>query len=376
MINPETKELEHPERAENAARILDDYLTLKEDEKVLFLITEDEKDTDRELIGILKGELSKRGIDFSELIANNQTTQEEILLAAKECNLIWNSWSMEDTEESVSFDGITEFLEENDKRMAFCPGAQAEFLDEGGCLTENIETMQERLSRMESMLKDATGFKINSSYGTDLRMKLKKGDRKWYKDDGVIKDGSWDNLPGGEIFTTPDEESVEGVLVLPVLQDEVAIDQGVDEFVRLTFHKGQVVKIDGGASAEKLRTYLIENSANAKDFQNVVRIAEIAFGANSKAKTVVSDPEKGWQTPGRPTIETEKRLGTMHLALGGSGHGEEGTEGHSKSTENEVHLDFVIPRNGLTVEMFTTARDYEKQKNGRKLINQGSWNFY
>ncbi|OGZ34695.1 MAG: hypothetical protein A2Y98_02780 [Candidatus Portnoybacteria bacterium RBG_19FT_COMBO_36_7] len=359
-------------REKNACKMIEDFLLLKPKEKVLFLTDANPQNTDRELIETIKKQLSSKDVEFFELLADDRTTQEDILSNAKKCDLIWNSWSMEDTAEDVDFDKLTEFLEKTRKRMAWCPGVKAESLNEGGALTEEKTMMEFRLNKMAERLKDAVGFRITTEYGTDLKIKLYKGKRRWVKDSGVIEKGKWDNLPGGEIFTTPDEEKVDGVLVLPALQDEVSLDQGVDKFVRLTIKGGKIRKIDGGISAEKLRKYLEENSKKESDPESVIQCSEISFGANSKARTVPSNPTGGWKEIGRPTTETEKRLGTMHIAFGSSKHGEEGVEGHTKS---DVHLDFVLPRHSLTVEKFTTEKDYEKQKNGEKLMNHGSWNF-
>ncbi len=372
------------EREKNTDKMFDDFLQLKQGERVLFLIDNNPNNTDPKLIEMMKQRLEARNIEYDELVADEETTQRDIFKKAKKCDLIWASWSMEDTHKSVDFDDLTEFLKggkenkggkkvkkEKARRMAFCPGVTAEFLDNGGALTEDRKEMEERLGKMEERLKEAVGLRITTSYGTDLRMKLKRGERRWFKDAGIIKNGNWDNLPGGEIFTTPDEESIEGVLVLPVLQDEVTLDQGVDKLVHLTIKNGKIRAVDGGISAEKLRKYLKENSINEDDPESVLQISEIAFGANSKARTV-ANPEGGWDEKDNPVVEKEKRLGTIHLATGSSKHGEEGTEGH---TESDVHLDFVIPRNGLTVETFDYERDYRSQNNGRKLINEGSWNF-
>jgi len=62
----------------------------------------------------------------------------------------------------------------------------------------------------------------------------------------------------------------------------------VDEFVKLTIRGGKIAKIDGGESAKKLREYLQDCSKDEKNPLSVIQIAEIAFGANSKASQVVS----------------------------------------------------------------------------------------
>ncbi len=360
-------------REKNVGKIVDDFLLLRPGEKVLFLTDTDPANTDRALLEIIKKDLSGKQIEFSELVADDQTSQEDLLSAVGKCDLVWDSWAMEDTAEDIDFEELADYLKETDKRMAWCPGLKADSLDDGGALTEDKEMMETRLNRMGEHLRDAVGFHITTSYGTDLRVKLRSdSERRWVPDSGVINKGLWDNLPGGEIFTTPDEEKVDGVLVLPVLQDEVAPDQGVDEFVHLTIRQGKIAKIDGGLSAEKLRKYLEENSEEEDDPESVIQCSEIAFGANSKARTIVSNPEGAWNDIGHPTVETEKRLGTMHIAFGSSKHGDVGSEGH---TSSDVHIDFVLPRHGLTVEKFTNQEDFSGLENGVKLIDQGGWNF-
>lgn len=72
---------------------------------------------------------------------------------------------------------------------------------------------------------------------------------------------------------------------------------------------------------------------------NVDKIAEIAFGANAKARSSVADSEQPYNYPGVSVIEAEKRLGAMHLAFGGSQHGEEGTEGFFEAVS---HHDLLL----------------------------------
>ncbi|MFA4941584.1 MAG: hypothetical protein WC582_03245, partial [Patescibacteria group bacterium] len=78
------------------------------------------------------------------------------------------------------------------------------------------------------------------------------------------------------------------------------------------------------------------------------------------------------EAPATPTLEVEKRFGTMHLAFGDSKHGEEGVEGLEEAVS---HLDFVLPRTALTVEMFRNEDDFRKGKNGKKIFNNGGVNF-
>jgi leucyl aminopeptidase (aminopeptidase T) len=359
------------EQLENARRLIKDYLKLDAGQRALFIVDEQEVNTDLKLIEKLKEAMISRGIETKEIKANDSTKLGQIEKEAKDCHVIWQSQGLDKAE--LDWDGFVEFIEKTKKKLAYCPGVKVESLENDGALSEDLETLDHRLEKMEQRLRDLRGLHVTTTYGTDLLLPLRQGERQWIKDNGVIEEGRWDNLPGGEIFTTPDEREANGLLVLPVLQDEVAPDQGVDEFVRLTIRNGRIAKIDGGKSAETLRQYLQERSKEETDPESVLSIAEVAFGANSKARQVVTDPKGGYEHPGNPTIETEKRLGTMHIAFGSSQHGEEGAEGYNVS---EVHLDFVIPRNGLTVTGYKDREDFKKLKNGERLIDEGRLNFF
>lgn len=354
-------------RVESARNVLSTFVGLKPEERVLFLIDNDPDNTDPELISAFRAALEQQGNQFTELVGNKRLANRKLFTAAAQHQFIWTSWGWEDT--NLDFYEFAEHLAKINSRMAFSPGVKADALDEGGALTEPKEDLDYRLAKMEQRLRDVRAMHIKTTYGTDLMIEFKHGERRWVKDNGsILEPGDWDNLPGGEIFTTPDEKSVNGTLVLPVLQDEVSLHQGVDEYVKVTIRNGRIAKIDGGKSADDLRRYLEEESKKEQDPESVLMVAEIAFGANSKARPVVSNPEGSYIDATHPTTETEKRLGTMHLAFGSSKHGVEGSEGYN---ESDVHLDFVIPRNGLTV----TAFQYPNQKNGERLIDEGRWNF-
>ncbi len=358
------------ERLENATKLFDNYVGLKETDQFLFVTDNSSFNTDRDLIEVLKKALEQKGMVFSEIVGDDNTKQKSFFNKMSQVDFTWISWDMNDTE--VDWDKLVNLIKEKGSRMAFCPGVTVEALDNDGSMAEDKEAMDQRENIMEQKLREIEGFHITTSYGTDLQIQMKKGERRWIKDTGTIKQGDWDNLPNGEVFTTPDEEKIEGVLMLPVLQDEVARDQGVDEFVRLTIRDGKIITIDGGESAEKLRKYLEENSKTEDNPYSVLQCSEVAFGANSKARSVVSNPEGHYTDITNPTTETEKRLGTMHLAFGSSKHGPAGSEGH---TESDVHLDFVIPRSGLTVTAFDRYDDFKKNENGQHLIDEGRWNF-
>ncbi|MFA5050649.1 MAG: aminopeptidase [Patescibacteria group bacterium] len=361
------------EKIEVAEKSLKNLLKLKPEEKILFL---KDKKTNPEVTLILEEAVKKIGSESQEILLDKQTKREEIQELLKKFKVIIDvSKKMYPAIEDLCDKDIVEY----GNRLLSLIDLGSDAFKKDGALDENLEDLEYRLNKMEAVLKDAKGFHITSNYGTDLEVGLRSShERQWSKDSGVLdKPGQWGNLLGGEIFTTPDERTMNGTLVLPVLESTITTDQGVDEFVRVNVKNGIITSIEGGKSAKKLRSDLEKDMRDeAKESGqplNVLRVAEIAFGANSKARSTVSDPEKPYNFPGVSVIEAEKRLGTMHFAFGDSKHGKEGTEGFETATS---HYDFVIPRNGLTVEMFTSEDDWKKKNNGKKLISNGGLNFF
>lgn len=376
LESPETKQADNRKegvametRMENAAMFFDKFMHIEGGEKVLFLSHEDQENTDPELITTLKSSLEQKGIEYTELVTNEETETEEVTKLLSEHKVIWSSCGWDQTD--IDFYQLVDTIEETGARMEDAAGLTAEALDADGMLSESKEVLEGRLERMHKVLKESVGFRITSSYGTDLTVGLRPDrDRKWAWVTGEVDEGEWDN-PGAEIFTTPDERKTEGVLVLPVLQDEITREQGVDEYVRVTFHEGKIVKIDGGESAEKLRKYLEEMSQEEDDPLSVVRCSELAFGGSEFARSKVADPALSYKHHGVSVLEAEKRLGTMHVAIGSAQHGIEGASGE---IESNVHVDFVLPRNELTVRAFYSDDDFRRNENGRKLIDEGRWN--
>ena len=92
-----------------------------------------------------------------------------------------------------------------------------------------------------------------------------------------------------------------------------------DEPIRLTIENGKVVKIEGGESAKKLLDILEKTNKEYQEknpddkITNAFKLAEFSFGMNSKAFRY---NEKGQKISPPTSLEAEKGLGTIHIALG------------------------------------------------------------
>lgn len=123
----------------------------------------------------------------------------------------------------------------------------------------------------------------------DTNLLLKVGSRVWVNDDGR------NNMPGGEIFTAPHEDSVEGYITFSY----PAIYGGVEvEGVRLMFRNGCVVEAKALRGEEFLKKMLTVD-------EGAVRVGEFAFGLNYDLDRFT-----------KQILLDEKIGGTIHLALG------------------------------------------------------------
>jgi aminopeptidase len=141
---------------------------------------------------------------------------------------------------------------------------------------------------------------------TDLRLSI--AGRTWINCDGH------ENMPDGEIFTGPVEDSIEG----QVYFSYPAVYQGREVTgVRLWFEKGKVVR----ATAEKGQDFLLQTLDTDEGAR---RVGEFAIGTN-----------EGITRSTKNTLFDEKINGSFHMALGAS-LPESGGE-----NESAIHWDLV-----------------------------------
>jgi aminopeptidase len=165
---------------------------------------------------------------------------------------------------------------------------------------------------------------------TDLRLSIK--DRTAVNDDGRH------NMPGGEVFTAPVEDSAEGCISYsyPVVTRGREISG-----IRLEFSRGKVVK----ASADKNEPFLKKMLGQDP---GASRLGELGIGMNSAVDRFVKN-----------ILFDEKIGGTVHLALGNS---YPVCGGRNKSA---LHWDMIMDlRNGGELYFDGTL----VQKDGRFLV--------
>jgi len=173
----------------------------------------------------------------------------------------------------------------------------------------DYEDMRKLANRLRRKLENCTEIRIESDEGTDLTFSI--GDRTFLIEDGVISDEDikqgvhYAEIPAGELFVAPLEDSAEGKAVFPNVPYIGRLE--------LVFRNGKVVDAKG----ERCEIFWkrLKQATGEKD-----RIAEFAIGLN----------------PGVHN-SNEKALGSIHIAIGKNNH-------IGGRNESSLHWDMVMPK--------------------------------
>jgi aminopeptidase len=145
-----------------------------------------------------------------------------------------------------------------------------------------------RQAKLTARLAGAAEIHIEAA-GTDLRLNVKG--RTWINSDGRR------NMPSGEVFTGPIEDSANGTIRF----DVPSASRGAEVAgVELTFAAGEVVAARADRGEEQLHAALATD-AGAR------RLGELGIGTNTGIDRATGS-----------TLLDEKIAGTIHLALGRS----------------------------------------------------------
>jgi len=165
-------------------------------------------------------------------------------------------------------------------------------------------------ARLIERLRDARELRIEAE-GTDLRLRV--DGRTWVNSDGKR------NMPSGEVFTGPLEDSAEGTIRFGIPSSPRGVEVAG---IELTFRSGKVVD----ARAERGHDYLL---ATLDTDPGARHLGEIGIGTNT-----------GIDRPIGAILFDEKIGGTVHLAVGRSYPETGGTN------ESAVHWDMICDLRG------------------------------
>ncbi|PSP32958.1 aminopeptidase [Halobacteriales archaeon QH_10_67_22] len=173
---------------------------------------------------------------------------------------------------------------------------------------EDVRAFQ---SQMVELLDGASEIRVVSGEDTDVTMRV--------ADNPTLNDYGEKNLPGGEVFTAPHPDSVEG----EVYFDKPLYHQGREVTdVRLTFEGGEVVD-HAAAKNEAVLTEVLETDEGAS------RLGELGIGMNRAIDQFSYN-----------MLFDEKMGDTVHMAVG---RAYEDTVGDgNERNDSAVHVDMIV----------------------------------
>jgi leucyl aminopeptidase (aminopeptidase T) len=235
------------------------------------------------------------------------------------------------TSRSFSHTQARKEASKNGARIATLPGITEDIMQR--TLTADYQTIADISEKFAKVLTEGKVVHISTPAGTDITLSIEG--REGYPDTGILHAaGDFGNLPAGEAYIAPLEETAEGVIVIDGSMAGIGI---LETPIKLMVENGYVTKIEGGRDAEELEVRLRGYGKLARN------IAELGIGTNHQA--ILS---------GR-VLEDEKVMGTVHLALGNN-------LGFGGKVQVPIHLDGILLNPTLIID------DKVVIQNGKQLI--------
>ena len=217
------------------------------------------------------------------------------------------------------------------------------------------EKLLEKSKAIKDKLKGLSNVHIYDNHGTDLTLKM--GKRKIMCSDGYIssqdkrEDDIGNNLPDGEVFTTPIETEGNGTLYSPKRTD--IFTGKMIEGITLVFEDGKLNLKK--TRAEKNEDVLINTLKHAiridKKKSHALRTtspAELGIGLNDYITDVI-----GY------LLTDEKVTKTCHVAIGKNKN-----PAYGGKSESVIHWDFVT-KQGVNIDGFKDGKKVEILKKGK-----------
>ncbi len=173
-------------------------------------------------------------------------------------------------------------------RICMMPGLTRDMMER--LVNIDFKRMDDFAKKVIRNMRDAEDIVVQNPAGTNISFSVKG--RPWRNDNGRIsRKGQHGNLPAGECYTAPVEETFNGRIVVSLIDDKLG--RGV-----LEFYKGKLIKWSGNGVNAILKTIGADVTGKI--------IGEFGIGTNRGARLSPN------------MLEAEKAFGTVHFAIGDS----------------------------------------------------------
>ena len=209
-------------------------------------------------------------------------------------------------------------------RICMMPGLTRDMMER--LVNIDFSEMDKFTKKVMRVMKDADDVVVENPAGTHITFSVKG--RAWDNDNGDIsRKHMHGNLPAGECYTAPVEETFTGKIVISLIDDKLGHGE-------MTFKRGKLVGFKGKGIAEVIKTVGSDPTARI--------VGEFGIGTNKGAKICAN------------MLEAEKAFGTVHFAIGDS-------YGIGKN-KSKYHFDALVDK--VTIK----AKGKYVAKNGKFLI--------
>lgn len=163
---------------------------------------------------------------------------------------------------------------------------------------------------------------------------------------GIIPLGTWGNLPGGETFIAPIEDTANGIFVLNGAFKNYIIEP--PGYLRLHFEDGRLVNVDGTPAEEAAFNEILDYARSLSDaFYD--SLAELGIGVNPGVKELTGN-----------ALFDEKCYGTAHIAIGDNSR-------YGGRHSSRIHEDLISRAPSIWVD------DKQILERGRDAFEAAEW---
>jgi aminopeptidase len=194
-------------------------------------------------------------------------------------------------------------------RICMMPGITRDMMER--LVNVDFTEMSLFTKKVIRVMKDADDIFVENPAGTRIAFSVKG--RTWTNGNGDIsKKGRHGNLPAGECYTAPVEETFTGTIKISLIDDKLGPGT-------MTFKAGQLVAYKGKGIEEVVKTVGDDPTARI--------IGEFGIGTNKGARICPN------------MLEAEKAFGTVHFAIGDSyGIGQNKSKYHFDALVDKVTI--------------------------------------
>ena len=216
--------------------------------------------------------------------------------------------ALTDTPDSTPFRGSLVSIAVRKKlKTIHMPGFSTALLQSSGVHKLNFQQLAQIAQEVASQLSQTSNVSIytTTTNNEEHQLNLSINDRIGHADGGLASKSEVINIPSGEAFIAPIENSAEGSIVINGSIPDWVLGKN-DEFI-LVFKHGKLILKDcffpNTPSVKFFTKEIIQK--HSKSAQNCLQIGEFGIGVNQQVKELVGD-----------ALIDEKMAGTAHIALG------------------------------------------------------------